>query len=59
MKLLSMANSGTPWLTVAGGLPLLGAIVIAAAPGAGPPTARRRTGRRATAGQDLALAFSC
>jgi NADH-quinone oxidoreductase subunit M len=26
------ANSGTPWLTVAGGIPLLGAIVVAVAP---------------------------
>src|SRR5215475_6075648 len=27
------ANSGTPWLTVAGGIPLLGAIVVALLPG--------------------------
>src|ERR1700742_3008535 len=26
------ANSGTPWLTVAGGIPLLGAIVVALLP---------------------------
>ena len=27
----TVANSGTPWLTIAGGIPLLGAIVVAAA----------------------------
>ncbi len=29
---LRRRNSGTPWLTVAGGIPLLGAIVIALLP---------------------------
>ena len=29
---VAAANSGTPWLTVAGGIPLLGAIVIALLP---------------------------
>ena len=29
---VAAANSGTPWLTVAGGIPLLGAIIIALAP---------------------------
>src|SRR6202035_6178803 len=28
----ALANSGTPWLTVAGGIPLLGAIVVALLP---------------------------
>src|ERR1700760_2002151 len=28
----AVANSGTPWLTVAGGIPLLGAIVVALLP---------------------------
>src|SRR5579863_10302102 len=27
-----VANSGTPWLTIAGGIPLLGAIVVALLP---------------------------
>ena len=30
--LAAVANSGTPWLTVAGGIPLLGAIVVALLP---------------------------
>src|ERR1700742_4289945 len=29
----AVANSGTPWLTVAGGIPLLGAILVALLPG--------------------------
>jgi NADH-quinone oxidoreductase subunit M len=29
---VAAANSGTPWLTIAGGIPLLGAIVVAVAP---------------------------
>ena len=39
--------NGFPWLTIAGAVPLLGAIVIMLIPGL-PPTAPRATGRRAT-----------